>query len=94
MAVPLGEPRPVQAFHPAAAPKSPLLPCVIGLNALAAWYSSGCTSPTGVPREEDKNHAMALLSTATDQTSYERVLARMKLGMFDSVSRVKWAQIA
>src|SRR5271154_5100973 len=33
IAVPLGEPMPVQASQPVAAAKSPLLPCVISLNA-------------------------------------------------------------
>jgi hypothetical protein len=35
-------------------------------------------NPTGVPRLEDKNHAADLLSTATDQKSYEAVLSRMR----------------
>ena len=34
-------------------------------------------NPTGVARLEDKQHAAALLSTATDQASYERVLLRL-----------------
>jgi len=35
-------------------------------------------NPTGVPRLEDKKHALELVSLATDDKSYERVLARMK----------------
>jgi hypothetical protein len=34
-------------------------------------------NPTGVPRLQDKEHAMQLLSTVTDQASYNRVLFRM-----------------
>lgn len=34
-------------------------------------------NPTGVARLEDKAHASALMSTVTDQASYERVLLRM-----------------
>lgn len=34
-------------------------------------------NPTGVPRESDKEHFLKLVSTATDQASYERVLQRM-----------------
>lgn len=35
-------------------------------------------NPTGVPRLEDKEHGSQLLSTATDQKSYDAVLARMQ----------------
>jgi|SRR5215468_6343752 len=34
-------------------------------------------NPTGVPRLDDKKHALELMSIATDQKSYERVLERM-----------------
>lgn len=35
-------------------------------------------NPTGVPRVEDKNHALELMSVATDPVAYETVLARMR----------------
>lgn len=36
-------------------------------------------NPTGVPRLEDKNHALNLLSTATSPETYQRVLKRMQM---------------
>src|ERR1700678_1627974 len=48
-ALPRGEPRPAQAFHPAVATKPSLLPCTMLVSAVGLAYSTGLISPHGRP---------------------------------------------